>query len=76
MSQNVVNHPKRGRAGARRCPICGRPSVAELAPFCSKHCADEDLARWLTGAYRIPTAETAETAADDGNAAEPAEEKD
>ena len=40
-----------------RCPICGKPADAVLRPFCSKRCADEDLRRWLTGGYRIPTKE-------------------
>jgi endogenous inhibitor of DNA gyrase (YacG/DUF329 family) len=38
----------------RPCPICGKPSVAEIAPFCSARCADIDLNRWLSGAYAIP----------------------
>jgi endogenous inhibitor of DNA gyrase (YacG/DUF329 family) len=38
----------------KKCPICGRPSVEEFKPFCSKRCADVDLNRWLTGAYVIP----------------------
>jgi uncharacterized protein len=36
------------------CPICGQPSRAEFAPFCSRRCADVDLGRWLTGSYRLP----------------------
>lgn len=36
------------------CPICKKPSVAEYRPFCSKRCADIDLARWLRGDYVIP----------------------
>lgn len=48
------------------CPICGRPALAELRPFCSKRCADEDLRRWLTGAYVLPQADDeAERAGDD-----------
>ena len=39
---------------APRCPICGRPAIASLRPFCSRRCADVDLGRWLTGEYRIP----------------------
>ncbi|MFD2843038.1 DNA gyrase inhibitor YacG [Paracoccus cavernae] len=39
---------------AAKCPICGKPSTAEYAPFCSKRCADIDLAHWLRGDYRIP----------------------
>ncbi|MRX51050.1 DNA gyrase inhibitor YacG [Paracoccus sp. S-4012] len=37
-----------------RCPICGKPALQEFRPFCSKRCADVDLARWLRGDYRIP----------------------
>lgn len=36
------------------CPICGRPSLQAYRPFCSKRCADIDLARWLRGDYVIP----------------------
>ncbi len=38
------------------CPICGKPTVDEMRPFCSRRCADVDLGRWLTGQYRIPAA--------------------
>ncbi len=38
---------------ARRCPICGKPTVHEHRPFCSRRCADIDLARWLGGGYAI-----------------------
>jgi hypothetical protein len=38
------------------CPICGKPSDPRLRPFCSKRCADIDLQRWFSGAYRIPGA--------------------
>jgi uncharacterized protein len=38
------------------CPICGKPRDAKLRPFCSKRCADLDLARWLKGEYAIPGA--------------------
>lgn len=41
-------------AGARKCPICGKPAVEAFKPFCSKRCADVDLNRWLTGSYVIP----------------------
>ena len=40
-----------------RCPICGKPAVADHIPFCSVKCADIDLGRWLGGGYRIPTDE-------------------
>ncbi|SEO12812.1 hypothetical protein SAMN04489859_103644 [Paracoccus alcaliphilus] len=36
------------------CPICGKDSVKEYRPFCSKRCADIDLGRWLRGSYVIP----------------------
>ena len=39
---------------AKKCPICGKPSVEAYRPFCSKRCADVDLNRWLTGNYVIP----------------------
>lgn len=46
--------PKRSTRG---CPICGRPRHANFKPFCSKRCADADLARWLEGGYAIPAQE-------------------
>ncbi|MBP2316447.1 DNA gyrase inhibitor YacG [Azospirillum soli] len=42
-----------GRKAEGACPICGRPAVPGLRPFCSKRCADVDLSRWLGGVYRI-----------------------
>ena len=36
------------------CPICGKPAVPDYRPFCSKRCADVDLARWLRADYVIP----------------------
>ena len=40
-----------------KCPICGAPADLKYAPFCSKHCADVDLERWLNGAYVVHTDE-------------------
>jgi endogenous inhibitor of DNA gyrase (YacG/DUF329 family) len=37
-----------------KCPECGRPSMRETYPFCSKRCKDVDLNRWLSGRYVIP----------------------
>ena len=37
------------------CPICGEPTVKEYRPFCSKRCADLDLAIWLNGGYAVPS---------------------
>ena len=48
------NKPQ-GSAG--KCPICGKPTVLEYRPFCSKRCADVDLNRWLSGSYAIPAVE-------------------
>ncbi|MGB4827853.1 MAG: DNA gyrase inhibitor YacG [Paracoccaceae bacterium] len=42
------------------CPICGKPAVAAYRPFCSRRCADVDLARWLNESYRIPDAAAGE----------------
>ena len=36
------------------CPICEKPTETAFRPFCSKRCADVDLARWFTGGYAIP----------------------
>lgn len=49
------------------CPICDRPTDTQYKPFCSKRCADVDLAKWLTGGYAIPSTdpEDAETLADE-----------
>ncbi|WP_296428442.1 DNA gyrase inhibitor YacG [Yoonia sp.] len=37
------------------CPICNKPTQTAFRPFCSKRCTDVDLAKWLTGAYAIPS---------------------
>ena len=44
-----------------KCPICGAPVDPKYRPFCSKHCADVDLGRWLKGVYVMHTNETPET---------------
>jgi endogenous inhibitor of DNA gyrase (YacG/DUF329 family) len=43
-----------GKKAAPGCPICGAPSQERHRPFCSKRCADIDLARWLNESYRVP----------------------
>lgn len=40
-----------------KCPVCGKPTLAESAPFCSKRCKDVDLARWFRGDYSVPVTE-------------------
>lgn len=52
---NVAPFAATGRG--KPCPICGRPSIVEMRPFCSKRCADIDLGRWLGEAYRVPASE-------------------
>ena len=39
------------------CPICKRNSDKQLKPFCSKRCADVDLAKWLGGGYALPSSD-------------------
>lgn len=39
------------------CPICDKPTVEAYKPFCSKRCADVDLARWFNGVYTTPAVE-------------------
>ncbi len=35
------------------CPVCAKKTDLASRPFCSKRCADIDLARWLGEGYRI-----------------------
>ena len=44
----------------KTCPICGKPAVDRLRPFCSRRCADVDLNRWLSGVYAVPVTEDEE----------------
>jgi len=44
------------------CPICGKPATGRHKPFCSQRCGTIDLARWITGTYRVPTGEAPEDA--------------
>ena len=45
---------------APACPICGKPTEQAFRPFCSRRCADVDLARWLRGDYAIPVDDPAD----------------
>ena len=36
------------------CPICQKLTEVAFRPFCSKRCADIDLAKWFSGSYAIP----------------------
>lgn len=49
----------------RACPICRKPQTAPFAPFCSKRCADVDLARWFRGDYAFPAEEPSADASED-----------
>ena len=44
----------KGTANRAKCPVCGKPRSQQYRPFCSKHCADIDLGRWLGGRYAVP----------------------
>jgi endogenous inhibitor of DNA gyrase (YacG/DUF329 family) len=46
--------------------VCAKPREPRYKPFCSKRCADVDLARWFSGAYVVPG-----RAVDDGPDGEP-----
>jgi len=37
------------------CPICEKETLEAYKPFCSKRCADVDLAKWLNGSYALPS---------------------
>ncbi|WP_299621850.1 DNA gyrase inhibitor YacG [uncultured Tateyamaria sp.] len=37
------------------CPICSDETVQKYRPFCSRRCADVDLARWMSGSYAVPS---------------------
>ncbi|MEM9523772.1 MAG: DNA gyrase inhibitor YacG [Pseudomonadota bacterium] len=37
------------------CPICNKTTEHAWRPFCSRRCADIDLARWMSGVYAVPS---------------------
>ena len=37
------------------CPICTNETDRIYRPFCSRRCADIDLARWMSGSYAVPS---------------------
>jgi endogenous inhibitor of DNA gyrase (YacG/DUF329 family) len=51
----MASEQRRETAGAApgRCPICGKDAQPATRPFCSRRCADIDLARWIGGGYVI-----------------------
>jgi len=44
------------------CPICSKAPVKAYRPFCSRRCADVDLARWLNGSYAVPSQDAEDAA--------------
>lgn len=40
------------------CPLCQKNAAAEFAPFCSRHCQNIDLLKWIREEYRIPVTES------------------
>jgi endogenous inhibitor of DNA gyrase (YacG/DUF329 family) len=63
--------PREPKASGGRCPICGKPTVHAIRPFCSVRCADIDLGRWVGGAYVITGGESdADEDGDEGIAKE------
>ncbi|HEY6258802.1 MAG TPA: DNA gyrase inhibitor YacG [Xanthobacteraceae bacterium] len=54
MTKDTTKEIAADAARARRCPICGKPAVAQFRAFCSRRCADIDLNRWLSGVYAVP----------------------
>ena len=57
MTDGSSTPPLRAVRIEAKCPVCGKPAVAALRPFCSKRCTNIDLGRWLKEGYRIPTHE-------------------
>ncbi len=58
--------PAKSPGKRAKCPICGKPRSEDYRPFCSKHCADVDLGRWLGGRYVVPGAPAASEATEEG----------
>jgi uncharacterized protein len=56
MMSDSQDDERADRAPARSCPICSKPAVAAMLPFCSRRCADIDLHHWLAGTYALPAA--------------------
>ncbi|MBD3666178.1 DNA gyrase inhibitor YacG [Sulfitobacter aestuariivivens] len=59
------------------CPICNTETVQKYRPFCSRRCADVDLAKWMNGTYATPSRDPddIEAAIEAAEKATPAPEK-
>jgi endogenous inhibitor of DNA gyrase (YacG/DUF329 family) len=66
---HIPDHGKSAKRPAKRlkCPICGKSRSEQYRPFCSKHCADIDLGRWLGGRYAVPGEPVAKDEGDNGD---------
>jgi uncharacterized protein len=53
------------------CAVCGKAVVPAYKPFCSRRCADVDLARWLNGSYAIPVTDTEDETSSDASPTSP-----
>jgi len=45
------------------CPICEGEVSPKYRPFCSRRCADIDLAKWMNGSYAVPSQDPEDTEA-------------
>ncbi|WP_337827332.1 DNA gyrase inhibitor YacG [Pseudonocardia sp. TMWB2A] len=50
------NPTKTATKRARACPICGKATVQDYRPFCSKGCRDRDFLHWADDGYKLPGA--------------------
>ena len=66
-----MSDPAPRAPSGRPCPICGKPAVEAVRPFCSKRCADVDLHRWLGGVYAVPSHGLDEDESSDAEDADP-----
>ncbi len=59
----VIDLAKKRKGG--KCPSCGGIGQEKYKPFCSRRCADLDLAKWLNGSYSVPVVELDENDLDE-----------
>ena len=59
----VIDLGKKRKVG--KCPGCGELGQEKYQPFCSRRCADLDLAKWLNGSYSVPVVELDENDLDE-----------
>ena len=66
-AQHAADQGKSAKRPAKRakCPLCGQPRSDTFRPFCSQHCADIDLGRWLGGRYVVPGEPVAKSEGED-----------